>query len=62
MNDDILTGILPVAPTVFTDDEDLDLDGQRRVVDFLVDAEADGSASSPTTRSSSRSPTRSATA
>ena len=42
MNDDILTGILPVAPTVFTDDEDLDLDGQRRVVDFLVDAEADG--------------------
>ncbi|MDO9398523.1 MAG: dihydrodipicolinate synthase family protein, partial [Herbiconiux sp.] len=38
---DTLTGIIPVAPTVFHDDESLDLDGQRRVVDFLVDARAD---------------------
>lgn len=33
-----LRGVLPVAPTVFNDDESLDLEGQRRVVDFLVDA------------------------
>lgn len=33
-----LTGVMPVAPTVFADDEGLDLDGQRRVMDFLVDA------------------------
>jgi 4-hydroxy-tetrahydrodipicolinate synthase len=30
--------VLPVAPTVFSDDESLDLDGQRRVAEFLVDA------------------------
>lgn len=36
-----LTGVFPVAPTVFHDDESLDLDGQDRVVDFLVDAGAD---------------------
>jgi len=34
----MLTGTMPVAPTVFHDDESLDLDGQRRVYDFLVDA------------------------
>lgn len=33
-----LRGVLPVAPTVFNDDESLDLEGQRRVTDFLVDA------------------------
>jgi 2-keto-3-deoxy-L-arabinonate dehydratase len=33
-----LRGVLPVAPTVFHDDETLDLAGQRRVTDFLVDA------------------------
>lgn len=37
-----LTGTLPVAPTVFTDDEALDLAGQRRVADFLVDAGSAG--------------------
>ncbi|WP_158866232.1 dihydrodipicolinate synthase family protein [Leifsonia sp. AG29] len=42
MSHGILTGILPVAPTVFHDNEDLDLEGQGRVVDFLVDAHADG--------------------
>src|SRR4051794_32746388 len=35
-----LRGVLPVAPTVFHDDESLDLDGQRRVAEFLVDAGA----------------------
>lgn len=38
----VINGVIPVAPTVFRDDEALDLDGQRRVTDFLIDA---GSAS-----------------
>lgn len=37
-----LSGVLPIAPTTFHDDESLDLDSQRRVVDFLVDAGVDG--------------------
>ncbi len=37
----LLRGVMPVAPTVFDDDEGLDLDGQRRVVDYLVAAEVD---------------------
>lgn len=37
----ILRGVIPVAPTVFTDDEELDLAGQRRVVDYLVDGKSD---------------------
>ncbi|WP_029114899.1 dihydrodipicolinate synthase family protein [Mycobacterium sp. URHB0044] len=39
---DIIRGLIPVAPTVFSYNEDLDLAGQRRVVDFLVDAGASG--------------------
>ena len=39
---DLLTGIMPVAPTPFLDDETLDVDGVRRVADFLVDCEVDG--------------------
>ncbi|MFD1714485.1 dihydrodipicolinate synthase family protein [Amnibacterium flavum] len=34
----VLQGVIPVAPTVFRDDESLDIEGQRRVADFLVDA------------------------
>lgn len=37
-----MTGVWPVAPTVFTDSGELDLDGQRRVVDFLTDSGVDG--------------------
>ncbi|MCU1574270.1 MAG: Dihydrodipicolinate synthetase family [Micrococcaceae bacterium] len=37
----VITGVMPVAPTIFTDDEELDLAGQRRVVDYLVDGRAD---------------------
>lgn len=33
-----LTGVLPVAPTVFTADEELDLPGLRRVCDYLIDS------------------------
>jgi dihydrodipicolinate synthase/N-acetylneuraminate lyase len=35
-------GVFPVAPTVFDARGALDLDGQRRAVDFLIDAGADG--------------------
>ncbi len=36
-----LTGILPVAPTPFTDDGAVDYDGMRRVIDCLVDQGVD---------------------
>jgi 4-hydroxy-tetrahydrodipicolinate synthase len=35
-------GVVPVAPTPFTDDGDLDLDGMRRVLDCMVDQGVDG--------------------
>ncbi len=35
-------GVLPVAPTPFTDSGDLDLDGQRRVMDCMIDQGVDG--------------------
>ena len=31
------TGVFPIAPTPFTDSGELDLDGQRRVLDCMVD-------------------------
>jgi 4-hydroxy-tetrahydrodipicolinate synthase len=37
---DVLTGVLPVVPTVFADDESLDLKGQERVIQFVADAGA----------------------
>jgi 2-keto-3-deoxy-L-arabinonate dehydratase len=36
-----IAGVIPVAPTAFLDDGALDLAGQRRIVDFLVEARAD---------------------
>ena len=36
-----LTGVLPVAPTVFQEDGALDLDGNRRVMDLMVDQKSD---------------------
>jgi dihydrodipicolinate synthase/N-acetylneuraminate lyase len=36
-----LGGVVPVAPTAFTDDGALDLASQRRMTDFLVDAGSD---------------------
>ncbi len=36
------TGIWPVAPTPFTDDGALDLEGMRRVIDCMVDQGVDG--------------------
>jgi 2-keto-3-deoxy-L-arabinonate dehydratase len=35
-------GVFPIAPTPFTDAGDLDLDGQRRVLDCMIDQGADG--------------------
>lgn len=34
----MISGVMPVAPTTFHDDESLDLGSQLRVVDFLIDA------------------------
>ena len=36
------TGIYPIAPTPFTAPGDLDLDGQRRVLDCMIDQGVDG--------------------
>jgi dihydrodipicolinate synthase/N-acetylneuraminate lyase len=36
------TGIYPIAPTPFTDSGELDLDGQRRVLDCMIDQGVDG--------------------
>ncbi|HEU0229245.1 MAG TPA: dihydrodipicolinate synthase family protein [Burkholderiaceae bacterium] len=35
-------GVYPVVPTIFKDDGALDLEGQLRCVDFMIDAGADG--------------------
>ena len=37
-----LTGVVPVVPTIFRDDESVDADGTVRVVDYLLDAGVDG--------------------
>src|SRR3954449_6859437 len=36
-----LTGVLPIAPTPFHDNGDLDLDSQRRVLDCMIDQGVD---------------------
>ena len=38
----VLTGVVPVVPTIFRDDETVDLGGTARVVDYLMDAGVDG--------------------
>ena len=35
-------GVFPIAPTPFTDAGELDLDGQRRVLDCMIDQGVDG--------------------
>ena len=40
--DTALTGVVPVVPTIFHDDETVDLEGTARVVDYLIDAGVDG--------------------
>jgi 4-hydroxy-tetrahydrodipicolinate synthase/2-keto-3-deoxy-L-arabinonate dehydratase len=35
-------GVYPVVPTIFHENGELDLDGQKRCVDFMIDAGSDG--------------------
>src|SRR5258708_40072212 len=35
-------GVFPIAPTPFTDTGELDLEGQRRVLDCMIDQGVDG--------------------
>ena len=35
-------GIFPIAPTPFTDAGDIDIEGQRRVLDCMIDQGVDG--------------------
>src|SRR6266436_4257983 len=37
-----LTGVVPVVPTIFHNDQSIDLGGTARVVDYLIDARVDG--------------------
>jgi len=38
----VYKGVFPVAPTVFDDNGALDLEGQRRAIDFMIDAGSHG--------------------
>ncbi|MBP0111046.1 dihydrodipicolinate synthase family protein [Bradyrhizobium vignae] len=38
----LYSGLFPVAPTPFTESGDLDLEGQRRVLDCMIDQKVDG--------------------
>jgi 2-keto-3-deoxy-L-arabinonate dehydratase len=38
----VYRGVFPVVPTTFTPDGDLDLDSQKRCIDFMIDAGSDG--------------------
>jgi 2-keto-3-deoxy-L-arabinonate dehydratase len=38
----VLSGVVPVAPTPFDEYDEVDYEGQKRIVDFLVDAGVDG--------------------
>jgi 4-hydroxy-tetrahydrodipicolinate synthase len=43
MNEQVVyRGVFPIAPTPFHPDESIDEEGQRRVIDFMVDAGVDG--------------------
>lgn len=42
MTDKIFTGVYPIAPVPFNDDQTLDMDGMRRVLDCMVDQGVDG--------------------
>src|SRR5262245_44120170 len=36
------SGVFPVAPTTFSESGELDLESQKRVIDFMIDAGSDG--------------------
>jgi dihydrodipicolinate synthase/N-acetylneuraminate lyase len=37
----VLSGALPIAPTPFDERDEVDHDGQKRIIDFLIDAQVD---------------------
>jgi dihydrodipicolinate synthase/N-acetylneuraminate lyase len=37
----MISGVIPMAPTTFDEDENLDLASQARVTDFLISARAE---------------------
>ena len=37
----VLSGVIPIAPTPFDGRDEVDFEGQKRVLDFLIDAEVD---------------------
>src|SRR4029453_8777187 len=41
-SDKPIRGVVPIAPTPFRDNGDLDLDSQRRVLDCMIDQGVDG--------------------
>ncbi|MFK7995262.1 MAG: dihydrodipicolinate synthase family protein [Granulosicoccus sp.] len=42
MSDTTYSGVYPIAPVPFNDDESLDLDGMKRVLDCMIDQGVDG--------------------
>lgn len=38
----VYRGVFPVAPTIFDERGEIDLEGQRRCIDFMIDAGSDG--------------------
>jgi 2-keto-3-deoxy-L-arabinonate dehydratase len=41
-NSTVYSGVFPIAPTPFTESGDLDIEGQRRVLDCMIDQGVDG--------------------
>jgi 4-hydroxy-tetrahydrodipicolinate synthase len=42
MTQKVYRGVFPVAPTIFDDQGRLDLEGQKRAIEFMIDAGSDG--------------------
>jgi 4-hydroxy-tetrahydrodipicolinate synthase len=42
MSTPIYRGVFPVAPTIFDENGKLDLEGQKRAIDFMIDAGSNG--------------------
>src|SRR3954452_22501664 len=42
MSETVYAGVFPIAPTTFDEHGDLDLEGQKRAIDFMIDAGVNG--------------------
>jgi 2-keto-3-deoxy-L-arabinonate dehydratase len=42
MTNPVYRGVFPVVPTIFHDDGSLDIEGQKRCLDFMIDAGSEG--------------------